>query len=313
MRKELASEVMSIGEMLIKIGQSLQKIAQLIEDEPSTVFTHQIESSLGKDNNLVKDNYSLTSKFDVIFSSDNDIQRMENNTGQEDTNINNNVIKEEIIKFLEFNHCTNILTSEEETPQAIKNIAKFMGDKYELVKDYIKMLKRSVNKRCILTLDMSKEPVEKISATCQLGHDLYQYAILSKYRYFNSPRCTHIFQVSESPLAINFINGKWLEEYLAIKIVNILGTLGLVYKKDYDFIKNIKLRLPNGKDFELDLLFKIKDKFFWFEAKTGEYQQYVNRYSNISDILNIPHDQAFIVITEITKTGAEAISDIFGM
>lgn len=119
--------------------------------------------------------------------------------------------------------------------------------------------------------------------------------------------------MSESPLAINFINGKWLEEYLAIKIVNILGTLGLVYKKDYDFVKNIKLRLPNGKDFELDLLFKIRDKFFWFEAKTGEYQQYVNRYSSVSNILNIPKDQAFIVITEITKTGAEAISDIFDM
>ncbi len=186
MRKELAGEIMNIGEMLIKIGQSLQKIAKIIEDEYNAVFTYQIENSPGKDNDVAKDNNSLTSKCDVIFSQDNNIKSSENNTKEEEetniSNINDNVIKEEIIKFLEFNHCTNILTSEEETPQAIKNIAKFMGDKYELVKDYIKMLKRSVNKKYILTLDMSKEPAEKISATCQLGHNLYQCAILSKYR-----------------------------------------------------------------------------------------------------------------------------------
>ena len=78
-------------------------------------------------------------------------------------------------------------------------------------------------------------------------------------------------------------------------------------------MQNIQIVLPNGNNFELDLVFAIGEDIFWFEAKTGDYQKYISRYSKIAKILNLDLSHAFMVLTDITDEGANALKSLFNM
>lgn len=284
MNQEILKELIRIGELLENIGRSLKKIAVYLNDENKNCsFDNDLELSKIKLDENVELNDAIS------------------------------LLKDEIIDYLEKNKFTITLIPEENTSKFLVNISKYIGEKYDYVKDFLKQIKTSLNTGLPVKMYMEKMGQEKISYICQLASNLHEGAFLENYRYFNSPKFLLTAQPLRKPLVINFINGGWLENYIVYKIETILSACGLKKGKDFDYLKNIKLKLPNGNDFELDVLFKIKDKIFWFEAKTGDYQQYVHKYSEVSKLLKIPSEQAFMVITEISNVVAEAISTLFNM
>ncbi|MDQ7056754.1 MAG: hypothetical protein Q9M89_10055 [Persephonella sp.] len=158
---------------------------------------------------------------------------------------------------------------------------------------------------------MKQKRQEEISSICQLGTMLYEIAYLSEYKYFNSPKYILKAIPTRESDVINFFNGKWLEYYVIAKIEEIFTNVNLDIPISY--ISGIQIQFPNGNYGELDVLFKIGDDFFWFEAKTGEYQNYVHKYKNLRKILGIKPENSFMVITDITNAGAEAVSSLFDM
>jgi len=79
------------------------------------------------------------------------------------------------------------------------------------------------------------------------------------------------------------------------------------------YLLNPQIKLPNGDDFEFDLLLSVENDIYWFEAKTGDYQRYMEKYSKISKILELGFERSFMILTDITPTGAEALRTIFYM
>jgi hypothetical protein len=76
---------------------------------------------------------------------------------------------------------------------------------------------------------------------------------------------------------------------------------------------NPQIVLPNGDDFELDLIFQVNDFFFWIEAKSGEYQQHISKYSKMSKILNLDFKHSIMVLPDISENQCDALTALFSM
>ncbi len=285
MKKEIIKEIENIGSSLEEIGKALKNISKFLLEHENNIENFPINGE-GKQEN----------KQDIEIIDENNYQ-----------------IKDEIIDFLEKKNFSIVNITSEEKSTSLDTISKFIGDKYEYIKDFLKKLKKSLNTGIPIRIYMKDYPEEKITYICQLASNLHSIAFLKEYKYSKSPKYILYADPLREPLVINFINGKWLEDYLVLKIKDNLNKKGFVEGVDYDHLQNIQIKLPNGKNFELDVLFKIKNKIFWFEAKTGDYQQYVHKYSEISKLLRIPQNRAFMLITEINSAGADAVSSLFNM
>ncbi|NOZ85724.1 MAG: hypothetical protein GXP49_05595 [Deltaproteobacteria bacterium] len=142
---------------------------------------------------------------------------------------------------------------------------------------------------------------------------MHQIAFLEEYKYLKSPKFYLFAKVNSIPRALNFFSGGWLERYVKTTIEESIKLASHPIKLNYSYLKNPQIVLPNGNDFELDIIYKIEDEIFWCEAKSGDYQKYVQKYSNMSKLLNIDEDHSFMILTDISEGGAKALKSIFKM
>ncbi len=218
----------------------------------------------------------------------------------------------DIKKFLSERGVTiKTLPASEPADEFLDRIAFFMGDRFSHIKELYTLLKKNLSFEYPFRLELKDKTQEEISTITQLCSQLHQIAFLEEYTYLKSPKFILYAKVNKIPKAINFFTGGWLERYIKSAVIKALERLPR--KVEFSYIKNSQVVLPDGKDFELDLLFKIGDEFYWFEAKTGDYQRYVEKYSKVAKVLGLDQEHAFMILTDITEAGAEVLCSLFGM
>jgi len=198
--------------------------------------------------------------------------------------------------------------NDEDKDEILDGIATFMGDRYQNIRKFLLTLKKHLNTGEGFKLNLKDARQEKIRDITFLAHKLFEIAFLEEYKYQKSSKILYA-KPSKIPDAINFFTGNWLERFLKSSIIKTVNKLNLYY----EYMQNIQIVLPNGNNFELDLVFAIEKDIFWFEAKTGDYQKYISRYSKIAKILNLDLSHAFMVLTDITDEGANALRSLFNM
>lgn len=217
-----------------------------------------------------------------------------------------------IFRFLsERNIQVKTFQTDEEIDDVLDNIALFMGNRYNKVKKVYNAIKSKLNSGTGFRLDLKNATQEEVSYSCQLCNSLHQIAFLSEYKYFKSPQFIINAKPNRIPTAINFFTGHWLERFIKTEVKNTIRKLERPVK--FSYLTNPQIILPNGDDFELDVLFSIDDEIFWFEAKTGEYQNYVEKYSRMAKLMQLDNQHAFMVLTEVNEPNCIALKKIFGM
>ena len=201
--------------------------------------------------------------------------------------------------------------TEEEIDDVLDNIALFMGNRYNRIKKVYNTIKSKLNTGTAFRLDLKNATQEEVSYSCQLCNSLHQIAFLSEYKYFKSPQFVINGRPNRIPTAINFFTGQWLERFIKTEVKNSIRKLETPIK--FAYLTNPQIILPNGDDFELDVLFSIDEEIFWFEAKTGDYQNYVDKYSRMAKLLQLDNKHAFMVLTEVNEQNCIALRKIFGM
>ena len=201
--------------------------------------------------------------------------------------------------------------TDEEIDDVLDNIALFMGNRYNRVKKVYNTIKSKLNTGTGFRLDLKNATQEEVSYSCQLCNSLHQIAFLSDYKYFKSPQFVINGRPNRIPTAINFFTGQWLERFIKTEVKNSIRKLETPIK--FAYLTNPQIILPNGDDFELDVLFSIDEEIFWFEAKTGDYQNYVDKYSRMAKLLQLDNKHAFMVLTEVNDQNCIALKKIFGM
>ena len=190
---------------------------------------------------------------------------------------------------------TYVDSSHENT--SLDNVAYFMGNRYNDIRKVYETIKRHLNKPNGFHLDLKNATQSEISASCQLCTTLYDIAFLSEYKYDKSPRYFIHATPNKIPIAINFLTGHWLEIFIRKTIQDSLKSLPAAI--EYTYLINPQIILPNGNDFELDVVFLINGEIYWVEGKTGNYQQYINKYSHVANMLNLDKNHSFLVLTDV--------------
>ena len=76
---------------------------------------------------------------------------------------------------------------------------------------------------------------------------------------------------------------------------------------------NPQIILPNGDDFELDIISVVNGRAFWIEAKSGDYQQHVRKYSKLAQLMGLDKDHAIMMLADISTDRCAALSSLFNM
>ncbi|MGQ9610764.1 MAG: hypothetical protein ACUVWN_15820 [bacterium] len=226
-----------------------------------------------------------------------------------------NFLKERQNIIIEFLNNRNIkirrIPPEDEADSTLDSISIFMGNRYNLIKPFYDQIRQKMNSGDSIKIDLRNKPQEEISSICQLGTRLYEIAFLEEYSYKKSPRYFLFAVPSRTSKALNFFSGKWLERFVKSQVISVIQKVTPGVR--FSYISNLQIKLPNGDEFEFDLFLEIEEEIFWFEAKSGEYQKYMEKYSKISQILKLDKDHSFMILTDITETGAEALSGLYGI
>jgi hypothetical protein len=275
-----------MSEELIKV---LERIAFALE---------KIADSLNKDK--INKNYFVEPSVTMFDENKVEIQReaIKDREVIEDFLLSRNVI----IKYI---------PPEEEADEILDKISIFMGNRYSLIKPFYEQIKYNMNSGGSIRMDLRNKTQEEVSAICQLATMLHEIAFLEEYNYLKSPRFLLFARPSRIPKALNFFSGKWLENFVKSQVISILQQVNPDLK--FSYLLNPQIKLPNGDDFELDLLFAIENEIYWLEAKTGDYQRYIEKYSKVSQILKLDWNSCFMILTNITPSGADALKKLFRM
>jgi len=184
-----------------------------------------------------------------------------------------------------------------------------------MVDKFYNLLKRNLNRGSgSIELSLKEFPSADISATAQLALELHKYAFLSEFKYYKSPLFLLKAKINRIPKAINFLSGDWLEIYVRQTVLNTLHEI--LPNEDISYIANPQILLPNGKDFEIDLIIRVNndDNVIWIESKTGGYQNYINKYSDIKKIFGVKDENAFLVLSgEIDESELKNVSEVYGV
>jgi len=215
----------------------------------------------------------------------------------------------EIIAFLQSKGIEIKSIPPEQSDEVLGQIAIFMGNRYSLIEKFYRNIKSTLSSGKTFIINLKDAPQEQVATITHLANRLHRIAFLEEYNYRKSPQFILSARPNRIPPAINFLTGQWLERFVKEQIIELLESLNL--QISYSYLLNPKIILPNGDDFELDIMFKIGQNIFWFEAKTGDYQKHIHKYSKMASILGLNREHAYIILTDIEETLANELSSVF--
>lgn len=172
------------------------------------------------------------------------------------------------------------------------SLARFMAGNYPLIRDFYLELKTHLSKGTTLVFPFENLSPDTIETTREFGTKLEQAGLLSEMSQNGVPWLSA--RPSREGRAINFLTGKWLEHFIWDQMRQVVGP-----SQPIDYLMNRQVILPDGRDFEFDIVAMIDGNPFWFEAKSGNYAPYLNKYAEIANILGLGPEQSFLVLAEI--------------
>ncbi len=156
-------------------------------------------------------------------------------------------------------------------------IAVELGDNYALLKIVIDTIKRrQQGKYEKAYIDLSRENPQNITIIQKFCKQLHDYAFVAKYFYITKDKKV-ILQLQAATKIINFFNGEWLEWYAVMKIADLCHQR----KINFSCTRNMIINLPDDNKYEIDVFFLINDAPLFIECKSGEYREFIDKYSKL--------------------------------
>lgn len=166
-----------------------------------------------------------------------------------------------------------------------------------------------------ITENLRDRPQQDVSTVCQFCTRLHDIAFLEQYQYQRAPRYLLHAKTTTLPRAQRFFSGQWLERFILQKLKAVYQqiTTEVGHELSFEYLMNPQITLPNGDDFELDILAAVGTSIYWIEAKSGDYQQYIAKYSRFARLLGLNYDHSLMVLTDVPDERCDALSSLFSM
>ncbi|WAS06237.1 hypothetical protein LQF76_04945 [Gloeomargaritales cyanobacterium VI4D9] len=199
--------------------------------------------------------------------------------------------------------------------QVIDSLSLYLGERYDALSGLLGKIKRAMQNGAPITESLKGRPQQDVSSACQFCTLLHDVAFLEQYQYLRSPTYLIRAKTTTLPKAQRFFGGQWLERFILQKVKAVYAQVGSEVTEElgFEYLINPQITLPNGDDFELDILAAIGSSIYWIEAKSGDYQQHVAKYSKFARLLGLDFDHSFMVLTDVPDARCDALSSLFSM
>ncbi|MBM4413932.1 MAG: hypothetical protein FJ040_10890 [Chloroflexi bacterium] len=189
-------------------------------------------------------------------------------------------------------------------------IARLIGSKYYTVAPLLDHIKRTMQLGHTFTFNLSQQSQQGIADITLVARKLHELAFLTQFHYQKAPKCLLSARPNTHPDIQNFFSGDWLERYVKQMLENIANET----RADCaEIMTNPQIMLPNGDNFELDLLAFVNQRLYWVECKTGAYQEHISKYSRFAQILKLSITQSVMVLPDAHESLTLNLSRAFGM
>lgn len=178
---------------------------------------------------------------------------------------------------------------------------------HHLVEPLLDELKRTLATGEEARLDLSNARPEVITACTKIGRKLRSIGDLVEYRYerqHHGQRRLLRARPRRDAETTAFLTGGWLEVYLRRKV---RGLLLSHHGPRFELAQGVLVTLPGGGDGELDLLVALDGRLYWFEAKSGTYAEYLERYSLLAAMLGLPRSRCLMLFADLDRDRAERL------
>ena len=208
-----------------------------------------------------------------------------------------------------------VLQPEDPSDQIIDSLSTFLGERYNALSSVLLKIKRAMQTGLPITESLKDRPQVDVSSVCQFCTRLHEIAFLEQYQYQRSPTYRVRAKTTTLPKAQRFFGGQWLERFILQKVKAIHAQISAEFSDNisFEFLINPQIVLPNGDDFELDVLVSMGDAIYWIEAKSGDYQQHVSKYSKFARALGLDYEHSLMVLTDVADDRCDALSSLFAM
>ena len=197
----------------------------------------------------------------------------------------------------------------------IDSLSLFLGERYPALRILLAKIKRSMQTGAAFTEGISNISQEDINSICQFCSRLHSIAFLEQYKYFRSPQYLIRAKTTTLPKAQMFFGGQWLERFTLQKLQQAHAIVQTEYGDNlpFEYLINPQVILPNGDDFELDIIAMVAGVPLWVEAKSGDYQQHVQKYSKLARLMGLDYSHSVMVLTDVNDAQCSALSSLFSM
>ncbi|MDR1874322.1 MAG: hypothetical protein LBQ90_04815 [Synergistaceae bacterium] len=204
------------------------------------------------------------------------------------------------------------LPDESKLDPRLAQISAYLGKYLGYVQPFYTRLKATLTSAEEIHFSLLGYQGRDVTHTLNLCKMLKDISFLATFNYRRAPHYKIVAKLNRSPTAINFLSGGWLEHYIRDRVVAILTTHPSTMETPFAFMKNPRIILPGGENFEFDFLLMVADTVFWIEAKTGEYMDYIAKYARVSKLLGLNRNSNLLVLVDVPKPDAN-ISARYGL
>ncbi len=204
---------------------------------------------------------------------------------------------------------------EDAADNIINSLSKFLGENYSCLRQLLAKIKRNMQQGASFSLSIRDYTQEDMSIVCQFCTRLYDIAFLEEYRYSKSPQYLIRVKTTTLPAAQCFFSGKWLERFVLLTMQRCVNLISNEQGEsmDFSYLLNPQVMLPSGNAFEFDLICCVNGFFFWIEAKSGDYQQHIGKYSKMSKLFNLDYRHSIMVLPDISEDRCDQLKSLFSM
>lgn len=205
------------------------------------------------------------------------------------------------------------LPGEDAADSVIDELSLTLGEQYGVLAPLLANIKRALQGTGGVRETLSGYDQADLSLVTRFCTRLHRYAFLEQYRYVRTPQSMVTARVNKMPAAQKFFNGQWLERFVLQKVQAVYeqfrreSSLSL----RMETLVNPHIILQNGNNFELDVLVSFDNQVYWIEAKSGDYQTHVAKYSNFSKTLQLDPRHAMLVLTDIPEEECGSLSSLY--
>ncbi|MDA1260353.1 MAG: hypothetical protein O3A20_06995, partial [Planctomycetota bacterium] len=188
--------------------------------------------------------------------------------------------------------------------EAFEHLARHLGAHFDVLAPFYEKTKRLVASGRGAKFEVEHFTDQERSAAVQFGTLLHRHGMLKDFYYHRSPKKALRVIPTKDGKTGQFLTGGWLEIFVSMMLSKRLRAH--LSPAKYQMLYNVKGALPDGREFEADIMAVVEGKMFWLECKTGNWQDYSARFRGLVQTFGVDRNSSGLLLLRAPDASTRA-------